>query len=84
MGHSAEKLKYVQSKIAQMEMFSWRKCEKIFKIKKLDGNIDTIGNMNKLPSSYFSNYQEKTINIYLKIHEKANHVLSQYRELFKK
>ena len=34
MGHSTEKLKYVPLKIAQMEMFSLGKSEKIFQIKK--------------------------------------------------
>ena len=34
LGHSPEKLKYVQSKIAQMEMFSLGKSEKIFQIKE--------------------------------------------------
>ena len=34
LGHSTEKLKYVPLKIAQMEMFSLGKSEKIFQIKK--------------------------------------------------
>ena len=33
LGHSPEKLKYVPLKLAQMEMFSLGKSEKIFQIK---------------------------------------------------
>ena len=34
LGHLPEKLKYVPPKIALMEMFLWRKSEKIFQITK--------------------------------------------------